>query len=73
MKQYIPPEERIPELEEEEEATNKPLDPRAGRVNVDLPQLKFSCEEIVKMLGEYKFIEGSSPKSRKTIATIINE
>lgn len=73
MKQRVPPEERVPSPEPEELREDKPLDPRAGRVNVELPQIRFSSKDIVRMLEEHKFIEGSNPKSRKTITSLIHE
>lgn len=57
----------------EKKTENKPLDPRAGRVDVDLPQIKFSCKEIIDMLEKCRFVEESTPKARKTIGRMINE
>lgn len=56
-----------------DEAEEKPLDPRAGRVNVELPQLKFSSKEIVQLLQEHKFIEGSMTRSKKAIGSLITQ
>lgn len=52
---------------EEEE---KVLDPRAGRVNVELPQIKFSPKLIVKALNEVKFDKKSTTKARKMIGVL---
>ncbi|XP_011501187.1 PREDICTED: ribosomal RNA processing protein 1 homolog [Ceratosolen solmsi marchali] len=58
---------------EDIKATNMPLDPRAGRVNVEIPQLPFNPTEIVSLLKEYKFHKLSTTKSRKIINQLINE
>lgn len=75
MKQYvhIPPEEITRDSENGEIDEEKPLDPRAGRVNVELPRLKFSCKDILDILKNYSFVEGSSPRSRKVIATLVQQ
>lgn len=74
VKQYVPPEERIPvEESSETEKKDKPLDPRAGHVNVELPLIKFNSKEIVKLLEEYRFVKESSKKSRKAIANLIKQ
>lgn len=71
VKQKIIQEERIPNPKNE--GSEKPLDARAGRVNVELPQIKFNCDQIIQVLEEHKFMEGSSPKARKTITSLIHE
>lgn len=55
---------------EEEELTG--LDPRAGRVNVVLPQLSFSCKNINSLMNEYKF-KASNTKARSAIKKLIHE
>lgn len=52
---------------------SKILDPRAGRVDVVLPQLRFDSNKIVHLLAEYKFVQGSTTKSRKAISKLIEE
>ncbi|XP_018565397.1 ribosomal RNA processing protein 1 homolog [Anoplophora glabripennis] len=49
------------------ENKEKPLDPRAGRVDVELPQIKFNAKHFVNALQEYKFDKDSNSKSRSTI------
>lgn len=48
------------------------LDPRAGFVDVVLPQLKFSSKQILQLLEQYKFHPGSTVKSRKTLSRLIS-
>lgn len=57
---------------EEVEDKEKPLDPRAGRVDVELPQIKFKAKYIVNALHEHKFDKNSNSKSRNTINELIN-
>lgn len=61
------------EVEESNDLTpgEKPLDPRAGRVDVELPQIKFNAIKIVEILNQYKFDPKSTTKSRKTIKDLI--
>lgn len=61
------------DAEEEIEETETVLDPRAGRVDVVLPRLKFSSKEIAKLLQEHKFDEGSNTKSKKAISLLVQQ
>lgn len=51
----------------------KPLDPRAGRIDVDLPQIPFNSEKIVILLNKYKFHPSSTTKSRRQLRRLIKE
>ncbi|XP_076665318.1 ribosomal RNA processing protein 1 homolog Nnp-1 [Andrena cerasifolii] len=51
----------------------KPLDPRAGRVNVELPQIPFNAKKIAVLLAQYKFHPSSTTKSRRQLRRLINE
>lgn len=50
-----------------------PLDPRAGRVDVEIPQLPFDPQEITNLLLEYRFIPSSTTKSRRQIVRLAKE
>lgn len=49
------------------------LDPRAGKVDVVLSQLKFDAGQIAQLLFKNKFAEGSNTKARKTITKVARE
>uniref|UniRef100_A0A1B6CAA2 Ribosomal RNA processing protein 1 homolog n=1 Tax=Clastoptera arizonana TaxID=38151 RepID=A0A1B6CAA2_9HEMI len=49
------------------------LDPRAGRVNVELPSLNFDPKSFSKMLTILKNNKDTTTKARKTIITLINK
>lgn len=49
------------------------LDPRAGRVDVELPQLPFDPLEIAELIKEYKFHPKSTAKTRRQIMRLIRE
>lgn len=51
----------------------KPLDPRAGRVNVELPQIPFNAKDIAALLDQYKFHPSSTTKSRRQLRRLIKE
>ncbi|XP_032691284.1 ribosomal RNA processing protein 1 homolog isoform X2 [Odontomachus brunneus] len=51
----------------------KPLDPRAGRVDVELPQISFDPAEIVQLLSSYKFYPSSTAKSRRQLSRVLGE
>ncbi|XP_034936572.1 ribosomal RNA processing protein 1 homolog [Chelonus insularis] len=51
----------------------KALDPRAGRVDVELPQVPFDAEQIANLLKTYKFHESSTTKNRRQIKKLIDE
>lgn len=54
-------------------AGQKPLDPRAGRVDVEIPQIPFDPTEIASVLKENKFLKSSTTLTRKHITRLINE
>ncbi|XP_014204202.1 ribosomal RNA processing protein 1 homolog isoform X2 [Copidosoma floridanum] len=51
----------------------KPLDPRAGMVDVDLPPILFDASQIAQILKENKFHQASTAKNRKWITKLIND
>nr|XP_033327776.1 ribosomal RNA processing protein 1 homolog isoform X2 [Megalopta genalis] len=53
--------------------TEKVLDPRAGRVDVELPQIPFNPKKIVTLLTQYKFHPSSTTKSRRQLQHLIKE
>lgn len=55
--------EDMPEIDSE----NAPLDPRAGKVHVDLPQLKFDPLKMAEMLEELKLNTKTTSKTRKQL------
>lgn len=59
--------------DDEDVQENNVLDPRAGYVDVVLPQLKFVPKQIVAILSQNRFANGSNSKSRKAITTAIDE
>lgn len=61
--------EEMPEVKEKQ----KTLDPRAGRVDIIIPQLPFDPKEIVNLLEEYKLSPSSTPKTRKHMSNLISE
>lgn len=58
---------------ESTEDTVKVLDPRAGRVDVELPQINFNAKNISEVIKLYKFHPSSTTKSRRQIARLIDE
>lgn len=58
---------------EKEKKVEKPLDPRAGHVDVELPQVTFDAQEIAGLLEEYKFHRTSTTKGRMRVARLIEE
>ena len=53
--------------------SEKPLDPRAGRIDVEIPQIPFDPQQIVNLLLEYRFHSSSTTKSRKQIVRLAKE
>lgn len=45
----------------------RPLDPRAGRVDVELQQIKFHPKAISNALLECRFHKNTNKRSRKTL------
>ncbi|KAJ3651734.1 hypothetical protein Zmor_017752 [Zophobas morio] len=64
--------EEMSDEEEEtlEEEKVRVYDPRAGRVDVELPQIKFHSKAIVKALSACKFEKSTNSKSRKCITEL---
>ncbi|XP_015117598.1 ribosomal RNA processing protein 1 homolog [Diachasma alloeum] len=65
-----------PEGDSEEESSapeSSALDPRAGRVNVDLPQIPFDPLQISNLIKQYKFHPSSTTKTRRRITRLIKE
>lgn len=52
---------------------DKPLDPRAGKVNVDIPQIPFDPSEIANLLTKNKFNEKSTTLCRKHMSKLIEQ
>lgn len=59
--------------EQEEDAGERVLDPRAGRVNVDLQQIKFDAKQIADKLDNDKFEPAATSKNRKIVNKLVNE
>ncbi|XP_011310829.1 ribosomal RNA processing protein 1 homolog [Fopius arisanus] len=55
------------------DSSPSPLDPRAGRVNVDLPQIPFDPLQISRLIEEYKFHPSSTTKTRRRIKRLIKD
>ncbi|XP_050459340.1 ribosomal RNA processing protein 1 homolog [Cataglyphis hispanica] len=53
--------------------SEKPLDPRAGKVDMELPQIPFNAAKIVNMLSTYHFHPSSKAKSRRQLSRLIEE
>lgn len=51
----------------------KSLDPRAGRVDVELPQIPFNAVKIIELLSMYKFHPLSTAKSRRQVLRLLDE
>ncbi|XP_076281941.1 ribosomal RNA processing protein 1 homolog Nnp-1 [Lasioglossum baleicum] len=51
----------------------KVLDPRAGRIDVELPQIPFNPKKIVTLLTQYKYHPSSTAKSRRQLHRLIKE
>lgn len=52
---------------------NKPLDPRAGRVDVYLPQIKFNAKKVAELLKEHKFEKNSTKRGRNMITVLAKQ
>lgn len=61
------------EAEVPQHNAKKILDPRAGRVNVELPQISFKPAQIMQLLSQYKFYPSSTAKSRRQLSRILEE
>lgn len=66
------------EVEEEKDCSddeinkvgNGPLDPRAGRVDVEIPQIKFNAKLLADVLLKNKFTKNSTVPARREINII---
>ncbi|XP_044575504.1 ribosomal RNA processing protein 1 homolog isoform X2 [Cotesia glomerata] len=61
------------ENEEETNSKENPLDPRAGRVDVELPQVPFDAMQVVELLQQYKRLPSSRAKTRRLVKKLIDE
>lgn len=66
-------EENDDDYEEQTTSEEKPLDPRAGRVDVELPQVPFDAMQVVELLQEYKRLPSSIAKTRRLVKKLIDE
>lgn len=55
----------------EEESAGRPLDPRAGRVDVVMPEIKFNPNEIAIRLEDLKYKKFTRARNRKCLDRII--
>lgn len=58
--------------EEQQESGEKILDPRAGRVNVELPQIKFRAKDVAEMLLKQKSSPETCTKGAKAITRLVD-
>ncbi|XP_012054301.1 PREDICTED: ribosomal RNA processing protein 1 homolog [Atta cephalotes] len=58
---------------ESENEIEKPLDPRAGKVNIELPPIPFNAAKIAELLSTYKFHQSSTAKSRRQLLRLFDE
>lgn len=56
----------------EESGERQALDPRAGRVNVVMPEIKFNPTEIASSLEELKYKKFTRVRNRKCIDRIVS-
>ncbi|XP_012265625.2 ribosomal RNA processing protein 1 homolog isoform X2 [Athalia rosae] len=55
------------------ETGEEPLDPRAGKVDVVLPQLPFNAKAMAELIILYRFHPSSTSKTRKQILQVAKE
>lgn len=62
------------DVDEDEDESNKKmaLDPRAGRVDVVMPEIKFNPTEIASSLEELKYKKFTRVRNRKCIDRIVS-
>lgn len=67
-------EEEADEAEDGDDDSNGPkaLDPRAGRVDVVMPEIKFSPLEIANALEDLKYKKFTRVRNRKAIDRIVS-
>lgn len=53
--------------------TERALDPRAGKVDVKLPQIPFNAKQIATLLDQYKFDPSATTKSRRQLRRLVKE
>lgn len=58
---------------EPENEIEKPLDPRAGKVDIELPPIPFNAAKIAELLSTYKFHQSSTAKSRRQLLRLFDE
>lgn len=58
--------------EEKDEGEPTALDPRAGRVNVVMAEIKFNPTEIAEAIEELKYKKFTRMQNRKCITRIVN-
>ncbi|KAG5323394.1 RRP1L protein, partial [Pseudoatta argentina] len=58
---------------EPENEIEKLLDPRAGKVDIELPSIPFNAAKIAELLSTYKFHPSSTAKSRKQLLRLFDE
>lgn len=51
----------------------KPLDPRAGKVDVELPQIPFDAAKLADLLLQYRFHPLSTAKSQKRLLKLSSQ
>lgn len=56
----------------EESGEKQALDPRAGRVNVVMPEIRFNPTEIASILEEMKYKKFTRVRNRKCIDRIVS-
>ncbi|XP_015586757.1 ribosomal RNA processing protein 1 homolog [Cephus cinctus] len=59
--------------DEDQAEVIKPLDPRAGRVDVELPQIPFDARAIANTIVQYRFHPSSTTKTRKQILRLTRQ
>ncbi|KAF5284637.1 hypothetical protein FQR65_LT13468 [Abscondita terminalis] len=55
---------------DESDDDERALDPRAGSVHVDLPQLKVDTDSLLELINNYKFKKTSTTKGKKALTQL---
>uniref|UniRef100_A0A182JNN1 Ribosomal RNA processing protein 1 n=1 Tax=Anopheles christyi TaxID=43041 RepID=A0A182JNN1_9DIPT len=58
---------------EEGEAGEKVFDPRAGRVNVDIPQIEFDPQDIIELFETYRYKSFVKTKGKKRAIQLVKQ
>ncbi|XP_053659474.1 ribosomal RNA processing protein 1 homolog [Anopheles marshallii] len=70
-------EEEVEELEETNddggEGTEKVFDPRAGRVNVDIPQIEFDPQDFIEMFETYRYKSFVNSNGKKRAIQLVKQ